>query len=91
MRAVFDLYDDTMPTLNDLEGYCGETSSSLIRLGAMILADGSDPGAADAAGHAGVAYALTGLLAPFRGMHGAAKFTFRRTSSPATASFARIS
>lgn len=62
---VFDLYDDTMPTLNDLEGYCGETSSSLIRLGTMILADGSDPGAADAAGHAGVAYALTGLLRAF--------------------------
>ena len=26
---VFDLYDDPMPSLNDLEGYCGETSSSL--------------------------------------------------------------
>ena len=24
---IFDLYDDPMPTLNDLEGYCGETSS----------------------------------------------------------------
>jgi phytoene synthase len=62
---VFDLYDDTLPTLNDLEGYCGETSSSLIRLGTMVLADGNDPGAADAAGHAGVAYALTGLLRAF--------------------------
>jgi phytoene synthase len=62
---TFDLYDDPMPTLADLEGYCGETSSSLIRLGGLILADGSDPGAADAAGHAGVAYAITGLLRAF--------------------------
>jgi len=62
---VFDLYDDTLPNLNDLEGYCGETSSALIRLGTMVLADGNDPGAADAAGHAGVAYALTGLLRAF--------------------------
>jgi phytoene synthase len=62
---VFDLYDDLLPTLNDLEGYCGETSSSLIRLGAMVLADGADPGAADAAGHAGVAYAVAGLLRAF--------------------------
>jgi phytoene synthase len=59
---VFDLYDDPMPTLTDLEGYCGETSSALIRLASLILADGNDPGAADAAGHAGVAYAMTGLL-----------------------------
>jgi phytoene synthase len=59
---VFDLYDDPMPSLNDLEGYCGETSSSLIRLASMILTDGADPGSADAAGHAGVAYAITGLL-----------------------------
>lgn len=59
---TFDLYDDPMPTVGDLEGYCGETSSALIRLGSMILADGRDPGGADAAGHAGVAYAITGLL-----------------------------
>jgi len=59
---VFDLYDDPMPTLTDLEGYCGETSSALIRLATLVLADGVDLGAADAAGHAGVAYAITGLL-----------------------------
>ncbi len=61
---IFDLYEDPMPSLNDLEGYCGETSSSLIRLSSIILA-GGDPGAADAAGHAGVAYAITGLLRAF--------------------------
>lgn len=62
---VFDLYDDPMPSLNDLEGYCGETSSALIRLAALILEDGRDPGAAEAAGHGGVAYAVTGLLRAF--------------------------
>lgn len=62
---TFDLFDDPMPTLTDLEGYCGETSSSLIRLASLVLADGQDPGTADAAGHAGVAYAITGLLRAF--------------------------
>lgn len=62
---MFDLYDDPMPSLNDLEGYCGETSSSLIQLSSIILNDGKDPGTADAAGHAGVAYAITGLLRAF--------------------------
>lgn len=59
---VFDLYDDPMPSTGDLDGYLGETSSSLIRLACLILADGRDPGAAEAAGHAGIAYGLTGLL-----------------------------
>ena len=58
----FDLYDDPMPTKGDLEGYCGETSSSLIRLASIVVAEGRDPGGAEAAGHAGVAYAITGLL-----------------------------
>lgn len=59
---VFDLYDDPMNSLKDLEGYCGETSSAIIRLACLILANGRDPGAAEAAGHAGVAYAMVGLM-----------------------------
>lgn len=59
---TFDLYDDPMPSLADLEGYCGETSSALLRLATLVLAGGTDPGGADAAGHAGVAFALTGLM-----------------------------
>lgn len=62
---TFDLYDDPMPTWLDLEGYCGETSSALIRLASLVLGGGKDQGGADAAGHAGVAYALTGLLRAF--------------------------
>lgn len=57
-----DLYDDPPATLGDLEGYCGETSSVVMRLASLILAGGLDPGGAEAAGYAGVAYALSGLL-----------------------------
>ncbi len=59
---VFDLYDDPMPTQGDLEGYLGETSSALMRLASLVVAGGADLGGAEAAGHAGVAYGLTGLL-----------------------------
>src|SRR5215207_1582114 len=62
---TFDLYDDPMPTIADLEGYAGETSSALIRLASIILNDGTDPGAVEAAGHAGVAYGIAGLLRDF--------------------------
>ena len=61
----FDLYDDPMPTWLDLEGYCGETSSALIRLASILLANGEEPGSASLCGHAGVTYALTGLLRAF--------------------------
>ena len=61
----FDLYNDPMPTWGDLEGYCGETSSALLRLASLILADGEDPGSAALCGEAGVAYALTGLVRSF--------------------------
>lgn len=57
---TFDLYHDPMATMRDLEGYCGETRSSLIRLETLVLADGGSAGSPDAAGHAGVA---EGLLA----------------------------
>ncbi len=59
---VFDLYDDQMPTQKDVEGYAGETSSALIQLAAIVLAGGHDPRVAAAAGHAGVAYAMAGLM-----------------------------
>lgn len=61
----FDLYDDPMPTWLDLEGYCGETCSALIRIASIVLAEGEDPGSAALCGHAGVTYALTGLLRAF--------------------------
>lgn len=58
----FDLYADPMPSLGDLEGYLGETSSSLIQLAAMILIGGEARQLASIAGLGGVAYGLAGLL-----------------------------
>ena len=53
------MYDDPAPDMGFLEAYCGETCSSLFRLAGLILGAVPD---ADAAGHAGCAYAMTGLL-----------------------------
>jgi 15-cis-phytoene synthase len=58
----FDLYDDPMPSLADLEGYLGETSSALIQMAALIMAGPEAESAAEAAGLAGVAYGLVGIL-----------------------------
>ena len=59
---IFDLYDDPMPSRNDLEGYCGETASALIQLASLILDASAAPRFADVAGHAGCAQAIAGLL-----------------------------
>ncbi len=61
----FDLYDDPMPTMNDLEGYAGETSSVILQLATQILVGELATRSSNVSGHAGVAYAITGLL---RGM-----------------------
>jgi phytoene synthase len=62
---VFDLYDDSMPSLHDLEAYCGETSSALFQLSLLILSDGRSHSSADLCGHAGVAFGVTALLKAF--------------------------
>ncbi|TCR92622.1 phytoene/squalene synthase family protein [Rhizobium sp. BK376] len=59
---IFDLYDDPMETRNSLEGYAGETASALIQLASLILSAEDAPRSAEAAGHAGVAQAIAGLL-----------------------------
>jgi phytoene synthase len=58
----FDLYDEPMASVDDLERYAKETSSVLIELAARILRDGRDPEIAEMAEHAGIAYAVVGLL-----------------------------
>jgi 15-cis-phytoene synthase len=58
----FDLYDDPMPDLATLEGYLGETSSALIQLSALVLAGADALGSAEAAGYAGVAFGIAGVL-----------------------------
>jgi len=60
---VFDLYDDPMPTLVDLEGYAGQTASAMLQLTATILAPKGAPAYSEAAGHGGVAEALTRIMA----------------------------
>jgi phytoene synthase len=58
----FDLYGDPMPSLSDLEGYLGETSSVVVQLATMILDRANAQQAAAAAGFAGVAYGLVCIL-----------------------------
>jgi 15-cis-phytoene synthase len=55
----FDLYDDPMAGLADLDAYAAKTSSALFALTAQVLA-GVEAGAV--VGPAGIAYAIAGLL-----------------------------
>ncbi len=59
---VFDLYDDPMESRASLEGYAGETASALIQLASLILDPKGATTSVDAAGHAGVAQTIAGLL-----------------------------
>lgn len=58
----FDLYDDPMPDRNTFEGYAGETASALVHLCSRVLDADESAGSGDAAGHAGVAQLVGGLL-----------------------------
>lgn len=58
----FDLYSDPMPSVTDLEGYCGDTAGALIQLACLVLDPDAARHHADAAGHAGCALAMTGIL-----------------------------
>jgi phytoene synthase len=59
---IFDLYDDPIPDRNALEGYAGETASALIQLASLVLSQEDAARSAEAAGHAGVAQAIAGIL-----------------------------
>jgi phytoene synthase len=61
---AFDLYNDSMPSMEAFAGYGRRTASGLIELAAQVLG-GAPPGVRDAAGPAGIAYATTGLLRAF--------------------------
>jgi phytoene synthase len=61
----FDLYDEPMATLADLEAYADGASTSLIALAGQILAAGEEPDIRVLSHHAGLAHALAGLLAAF--------------------------
>jgi phytoene synthase len=61
----FDLYDDPMGTLADFNDYGRATSSALVELSARILAGNEVPGSSPLALHAGLGYAIAGLLQAF--------------------------
>lgn len=58
----FDLFQDPMPGLTELEAWLGETHSRLIMMAAMILDREAAPRASEAAGLAGVAQGLALIL-----------------------------
>jgi 15-cis-phytoene synthase len=62
---IGELYDDAWPGIDDLEGHLGSIDSGLMRLSALVLADGADAGPADAPGHAGLGVGITRLLRQF--------------------------
>jgi phytoene synthase len=59
---IFDLYDDPMPSRNDLEGYCGETVSAVFQLAALILHPVPSNDLAECAGHGGIAYGVAAIV-----------------------------
>jgi phytoene synthase len=59
---LFDLYDEPIETFAELESYAKETSSSLFRLATLVIDPVHAVQGLGAADHAGIAYALTGLL-----------------------------
>jgi 15-cis-phytoene synthase len=61
---TFDLYDDPMASLSDLERYAQSTSSAVIELASTILC-GNELDLGETATHAGIAYAIAGLLRAF--------------------------
>ncbi len=62
---AFDLYDDPMATMAELEDYARKTSSVLFSLAARVLNADERPEVARAAEPAGIAYAIAGLLRAF--------------------------
>jgi 15-cis-phytoene synthase len=61
----FDLYDEPMATLADLEAYADGASSGLIALATHVLLRGGEPDIGALCHHAGVAHAIAGLLKAF--------------------------
>ncbi len=59
---AFDLYDDPMPAIADLEAYATRTASLVFGMAARILRDGREGGVDEFIAPAGLAYAIAGLL-----------------------------
>jgi len=61
----FDLYNDPMPGVAELEDYACKTSSALIALAGNILGSRGDASVDRLVRHAGIGYAIAGLLKAF--------------------------
>jgi phytoene synthase len=61
----FDLYDDPMARIADLDAYGRKTSSALLALAAQILANVEGVVTETVANPAGIAYAIAGLIRAF--------------------------
>jgi phytoene synthase len=61
----FDLYDEPMATLGELEVYAEGASSGLIALAAQVLLAGAEPDIGALCHHAGLGHAIAGLLKAF--------------------------
>lgn len=59
---LFDLYDEPMPSVEMLEAYAAATSARLFQPAALILDPKAGAELGEVASHAGIAYAVTGLL-----------------------------
>jgi phytoene synthase len=59
---AFDLYDDPMGSVAELDGYAVKTASAIMQLAAQILYDGKDHDLDVLARHAGIGYVIAGLL-----------------------------
>lgn len=59
---MFDLYDEPMETVEALESYARATCSSLFRMTTLVIDPVHAVQGLGAADHAGIAYAMTGLL-----------------------------
>jgi 15-cis-phytoene synthase len=59
---IFEFYNDAFPDTVALEAWCGETTSALIQMAAMILDEDAAKICADASGHGGVALAISKII-----------------------------
>ncbi|WP_455475605.1 phytoene/squalene synthase family protein [Bartonella sp. B17] len=59
---ILDLYHEPIPTIHDLESYCGKTASIILQLSCQILDFDAAQKFTDACKHGGIAQKLSGVL-----------------------------
>ncbi|KEG20037.1 phytoene/squalene synthase family protein [Bartonella bacilliformis] len=59
---IFDLYNNSITSIHDLESYCHKTASKILQLSCQILDFDSAKNFTDACEHGGVSQALSGIL-----------------------------